>query len=158
MTQQNMKTPLVFKIGVALLFAAILSFYFMGDLYARYTIRTNGTDSGSVASFSFTDNLEAQTAQFVVSASELYPGKTVDLTTAVTNNGEVAIQYVIKIVNVTHNLPIAIEDITLDSQVIAPQSTDTVVISLEWPKDENSISYAEKSDVIRITVEVVQAD
>ena len=156
MTQQNMKTPLVFKVGVALLFAALLSFYFMGDLYARYTIKTVGTDGASVASFSFNDTLESATSDFVLSASELYPGKTVSVTAEVNNTGDVSIAYVVKIVNVTGNLPIL--DTELEPKVIEPHSTDTLDVSLTWPSTEDDVSYAEKSDVFRITVEVTQVD
>ena len=51
MTKSNSKTPLVFRIGLALLCAMILSTHLMGNLYARYSTTAVGSDRARVAKF-----------------------------------------------------------------------------------------------------------
>ena len=52
MKQSNIKTPLVFRIGVALLCAMLITSHMMGGLYARYHSGVTGNAAGSVAKFS----------------------------------------------------------------------------------------------------------
>ena len=49
MKQSNIKTPLVFRIGVALLFALVITCNMMGGLYARYLTRIEGNNTVKVA-------------------------------------------------------------------------------------------------------------
>lgn len=51
MTKSNHKTPWVFRLGVSLLCALLLTTYWMGNLYARYSTTASGGDSARVAKF-----------------------------------------------------------------------------------------------------------
>ena len=52
MKQWNIKAPLVFRLGVALLCAMLITSHMMGGLYARYTTTVMGSASANVAKFS----------------------------------------------------------------------------------------------------------
>ena len=79
MKQVNMKTPLVFRIGLALLCAMILSTHLMGNLYARYSTTAVGSDRARVAKFDVT-------AEIVDNNDGTY-------TLKITNNSEVTVSY-----------------------------------------------------------------
>ena len=51
MIKKNIKTPLVFKIGLVLVCLFLVSSYMTGGLYARYTTTSSGLDSAKVAKF-----------------------------------------------------------------------------------------------------------
>ena len=46
--QNNIKTPIVFRIALVLLCVMLFSFYLIGGLYARYTASASGGDSARV--------------------------------------------------------------------------------------------------------------
>ena len=58
MKQIHIKTPLVFRIGVVLLCAMMLSFHFMDGLYARYSTSATGTTTARVAKIGYAVNYE----------------------------------------------------------------------------------------------------
>ena len=153
MKQKNNKTPLIFKLGVGVLFALLLSVYFSNGLYARYSTAVVNSDSARVAVFSFDDNLDAQ-SQLLPTA--LSPGESVSAAITIKNDGEVALMYSIKIENLTNNLPIA--DQIIKSDAIAPGTESTFNWTLEWPEEENSINYMGKMDVFKVTVIVEQVN
>lgn len=154
MRQQNNKTPLVFRIGIALVVLLIFSFHLTGGLYARYYASGNGADEVSVAKFSFdSDNLSAQAQNISVS---LIPGESYSTTVKITNNGEVTLRYVVSLENLTDNLPIYDQTFALDT--IPQGETRDVVWTLTWPQDQNSVDSMGKLDVLRIVVSVEQVD
>lgn len=153
MQQYNRKTPLIFKLGVGVFFALLLTVYFSNGLYARYSTTATSSDSARVARFSFVDNFDEQSQ---VLPSVLSPGESTSTSISIKNDGEVALVYVVKINNLTNNLPI--DDQTITSDTIYPGEETTFVWSLDWPKEDNSISYMGKMDLIKITVTVEQAD
>ncbi len=153
MQQKYNKTPLVFKIGVGILFALLLTVYCSNGLYARYSTTLVNSNSARVAVFSFDDNLDAQSK---ILPAALSPGESESASITIKNNGEVALAYSIKIENLTNNLPIADQIITSDA--IAPGTETTFNWALEWPEEENSIDYMGKMDVFKVTVIVEQVD
>ena len=51
MKKTNKKTPLVFRAGVVLLCALMISFHLTSGLYARYTESAIGSSGATIASF-----------------------------------------------------------------------------------------------------------
>ena len=92
MRQQNIKTPLVFRIAVALLCALLCSVHLMGGLYARFSTSVSGGDGARVAVFGVvcTSN-DANTTKSL----EIGSSATVSYSFTVENTSEVAIQYTI---------------------------------------------------------------
>lgn len=156
MRQQNIKTPLVFRIGGLLFCLLLISMYMMGGLYARYTASASGTDGARVAQFAFDHDLTPET---VTTSISLAPGETDTKTVSITNNGETAIRCVVTLENLTKNLPIAVEaPQVITTEAIPGGQSDTCNIVIKWPEAENSIDFAEKMDVFKITVTVEQVD
>ena len=156
MQQQNRKTPLVFRVSLVLLCVLVISTRLMGGLYARYSTSATGSDSARVAKFSFTDNYDTQTRN--VSAA-IAPGSPLPIT--VENNGEVAIQYKISVINLTGNLPI-VTSVAAPSETIYPGETKTIDIVF-WDTNETNPEYINpeymgKMDLLQITVSVEQVD
>lgn len=152
MKKTNIKTPIVFRISLVLLCMLLITSYMMGGLYAKYATSATGTDGTRVARFSFKDTLP-QSLDVAVSLS---PGEVEPYTFILENDGEVTVRYVVKIVNLTDNLPIY--DQTITSVEVKCGETKTFEWKVEWPKDENSISFMGKMDVLRIVVNVEQVD
>ena len=158
MKELNRKTPLVFKIGVLLLCAMLITSYMMSDLYARYTVTAFASDSARVAKFTFTDGqMQTQAQSFVIYPS-VYPGQTVCIINAtIKNQSEVAIRYVVNFENLTGNLPIN-SSLPISFGDIVPGGEKTINYPIVWPLTDNSPDYAGKMDIIRITVSVEQVD
>lgn len=96
MKQSNIKTPLVFRIGVALLCAILITSHMMGGLYARYHSSVTGNAAGSVAKFSVScSSSDSNTTKTLEIGSE----ETVTYSFTVTNTSDVTIQYKIIIEN-----------------------------------------------------------
>ena len=92
MRQQNMKTPLVFRIGVVLLCALLCSVHLMGELYARYSTSVSGGDGARVAVFGIVcSSDDANTTKSL----EIGSSETVSYVFTVENTSEVTIQYTI---------------------------------------------------------------
>ena len=96
MKQSNIKTPFVFRIGVALLCAILITSHMMGGLYARYHSSVTGNAAGSVAKFSVScsssDDNKTETL-------EIGSEETVTYSFTVTNTSDVTIQYTVVIEN-----------------------------------------------------------
>lgn len=154
--KSNNKAPLFSTMHVALLLlcAVLLSSYAIGGLYARYASGQSGDDDARVAKFSFSDNLDGQSIALPVAMA---PGESHTVQIQVQNTGEVALRYVVKVENLTDNLPI--QDQVITSGVLLSGS-DLTEFSWEitWPATENSIDKMGKMDIIRITVTVEQFD
>ena len=158
MRQQNIKTPLVFRIGGLLFCLLLISMYMMGGLYARYTASASGTDGARVAQFAFAFDRDLM-SETVTAPISLAPGETDTKTVSITNNGETAIRCVVTLENLTKNLPIAVEaPQVITTEAIPGGQSDTCNIVIKWPKELNSIDFAEKMDVFKITVTVEQVD
>ena len=94
MKQLNMKTPLVFRLGVVLLCVMLMSTHLTGNLYARYSATATGSDSARVARFSITNTLTTPTQNTAVSLNFYDPEKLKDtITFEVSSSSEVAVEY-----------------------------------------------------------------
>ncbi len=163
----NNKIPTfsVMHVAFLLLCAVLLSAYAIGGLYARYTTSQNNSDEARVAKFVFNDNNFTESQSTLVPVS-IAPGESQPTSITVQNNGEVAIKCVVKIENLTENLPLKPMDKIdgktdykiLESEVIPCDETRTFTWNISWPAEENSIDYIGKMDILRVTVTVEQVD
>ena len=104
MKQSNIKTPLVFRIGVALLCAMLITSHMMGGLYARYHSGVTGNAAGSVAKFSVScSSSDNNTTKTLEIGSE----ETVIYAFTVTNTSDVTIQYTIVIENLPQGVDVS---------------------------------------------------
>lgn len=153
MKKQNKKTPLVFRLGIALVCAMLLSAHFTGGLLARYTAFNTGSDGARTALFSFEDDFTEQTMSIAVSMS---PGESFDMPINIKNSGEVTIRYTVKFENLTGNLPIAGK--TVKSESIKSGAESEFIWQIDWPAESNSIEFMGKTDVLLVCVSVEQVD
>lgn len=168
MKKTNGKTPVVFRFGVVLLGALIISTHFMSGLYARYSTTATGSDSARVAKFSFSDgNWASQSLETAIKSMK--PGEEESIQVEIQNTGEVAIQYTVQLENLTNNLPLkatmqipaadgASEAETVSNVTISPSGSQTVNVVISWPSGENSVDYIGKTDIVRIIVTAEQID
>ena len=166
-SQSNIKTPLVFRLGVALLCAMLVTSHLMGGLYAEYTTSATGSDSARVAKFSFGDGDWINNSQSTtLNISAMKPGDMVELEVEVENTGEVTIRYQADLTNLTGNLPLKVAiresdqnlDTNQNSISLLPGATKELVVVVFWPQTSNSVDFMGKMDLIRITVTVEQVD
>lgn len=156
MRQHNKKTPTVFYVGVMLLCAFLVTSHMMSGLYARYTSAASNDSSARVAKFEFSDNWQAQSQTLLIPYQDMYPGKKITVPIEIKNNGEVAIKCIVKVENLTGNLPIETKEVY--NQPVPMNSRNKFNIEIEWQKSENSLDYAGKVDLVRVTVTVEQVD
>ena len=104
MKQSNMKTPLVFRIGVALLFALVITCNMMGGLYARYLTRAEGNNTVKVAVF---DVVCSSSDDGSSKELEIGSTDTVTYTFTVQNNSDVSIQYTIELSGVPSGVTVS---------------------------------------------------
>ena len=105
MKQQNRKTPLIFRIGLMLACVLILCCHMMGGLYARYATTCTSSGEARVARFSFQDDIDEKYQSIPTSFG---PGESVSTTIQIENTAEVTLKYVVKVENLTKNLPIKV--------------------------------------------------
>ena len=104
MKQSNMKTPLVFRIGVALLCAILITSHMMGGLYARYHFGATSNATASVAVFDVScSSPDTNTTKTLEIGSE----ETVTYSFTVTNTSDVTIQYTIVIENLPQGVTVS---------------------------------------------------
>ena len=94
MTKSNRKTPLVFRIGLALVCALLVSTYMMSGMYARYCTTASGDDSARIAKFSVDENDQWDSVDVNVKLNFYNPAQLEStLEFSVTSDSEVAVQY-----------------------------------------------------------------
>ena len=160
MQQQNKKTPLVFRVGVILLFVMLFSVHLMSGLYARYATTVEGSDEAKVARFSVTPTLQVTKADgtvinsFVVGDS-MSPGEKTRYVYTVTNNSEVVVRFTVSGSKLMGDLPLVMDtkSITLQPNTSAPITFDVV-----WPEAQNEISLGGMISMIEISVSAEQVD
>lgn len=94
MRKSNRKTPLVFRIGLALVCALLVSTYMMSGMYARYCTTASGDDSARIAKFSISEDDQWDSVDVDVKLNFYNPAhleSTLDFT--VSSDSEVAVQY-----------------------------------------------------------------
>ena len=100
MRQSNIKTPLVFRVGIVLMYAMMLSCYLMSGLYARYTTTVTGSASARVAKISYKLTTPSSKSTHQLDMNVLPDNcniVAVDETFTLENDGEVAYNYTINL-------------------------------------------------------------
>ena len=142
MKQSNIKTPLVFRIGLVLLCVIMFSCYMMSSLYARYSTAVTGSATATVAKFDVTSDCvyDAESEKYILT---------------IINNSEVSVSYEISYTVDGAALP---SGITI---IFEHGNSGTLVyganISGELSFSENYTSYHEER-IIDVTVTVTQID
>ena len=174
MSKLNNKTPFCFLAGLLLLCLTLISAHMSSGLYARYITFVDSSDSARVARFSISqslnitknDNTDATT--FII-GDDLYPGKRTTYTYSVTNNSEVAVEFVVSGRELLGELPLVIKSgetsVELESQtkdcaslMLAPRQSGVLTFYVEWPETENAIRFAGMISQIEIAVRAEQKD
>lgn len=160
MKQSNKKTPLIFRLAVALFCMVLVSLHLMGGLYARYITTATGSDSARVAKFNVTEDLtvtqsDGTTVTDFVVDDVLKPGESVSYCFTVQNDSEVAVKFIVSGERLFNELPLTLE--TAEKE-IAPGASDTVTFTVLWNRSENSLSYSGKIDMIRLSATAEQID
>ena len=104
MKQSNIKTPLVLRVGVALLCALLITSHMMGGLYARYYSGFTGNATANVAAFSVSCSSSDDNTTKTL---EIGSKETVTYSFTVTNTSDVTIQYTILIVNLPQGVNVS---------------------------------------------------
>jgi len=160
MKQLNKKTPLIFRLAVALFCMVLVSLHLMGGLYARYITTATGSDSARVAKFNVTEDLtvtqsDGTTVTDFVVDDVLKPGDSVSYRFTVQNDSEVAVKFIVSGERLFNELPLTLE--TAEKE-IAPGESDTVTFTVLWNSSENSLGYSGKIDMIRLSATAEQID
>lgn len=150
-------------IFVTLLCLVLTSFYMISNMYARYSSSASGSDGARVAKFSVTQSgIDTQK----INIDGVYPGFEHEYMVSVINDSEVAISYVMDVVNKTKNLPLEFKmmdgDKEITSKSVDISATDhgehTYKLVVSWPKNEADEKYAGQADWVEITLKAVQKD
>ena len=153
MKKQNIKTPLIFRIGLVVVCLLLCSVYATSGLYAKYVTQASSYDSARVARFAFSDDLSEQSINLPL---VMAPGDVDHTEITIENDGEVAIRYTVSVKNLTENLPI--ENQVIKSGTLQRGEDSTFEWDIEWPLSQSSIESAGKMDILKIVVTVEQVD
>ena len=96
MRQLNIKAPLVFRLGVVLFCAMLITFSMMGGLYARYSTTVTGEASAKVAKFDVKVTGDDGNTDIVVNVSSATDDGS-SCTITITNKSEVTVQYTLSV-------------------------------------------------------------
>jgi len=163
---------------VAVLFCATLfSMHLVSGLYARYTTGTSGSDGARVAAFRITQ----EGTIFQTIEANVVPGTTQSAELTITNKSEIAMEYTLKVTNVTGNLtplkftlepadentsPITTEryenGISINSACQIPgEHTDKYILNIVWEpsaNEEDDLALSGMVDYITVSVTAAQID
>lgn len=154
---------------VILLCLVLASFWLMCNIYAKYSTESSGSDHARVAKFNVTQTGTA-TQQIDVT---VYPGFSQTYDVEVTNDSEVAIDYIMELNNKYGNLPLKMQMLDsnekeISSKTVSVEAGDKTAhiykLKVSWPKEGNenmdlqNPDYAGKTDIIEITLKAVQKD
>ncbi len=99
--KHSSRVDILMCVAAVLFCATLFSMHFTGGLYARYTTGYGDSDGGRVAAFS----IKQEGTIFETIETNVMPGTTQSAELTITNNSEVAMEYVLTVTNVTGNLP-----------------------------------------------------
>lgn len=153
MRKSNTKTPLVFYVSLALLCFVLVTSHLTSGLYARYTATGAGSDSARVAKFEIGETFTEQSE--VIEVGALKPNGRFERSIEITNSSEVLVSCVVTAENITGNLPLVHEPVTVD---LAPGQTEHIPLEIEWETDNFSSKHAGMVDLVRVTLLAEQAD
>ena len=118
MRQTNkLKTPIVLRVALVLLFAMLITSYMMGGIYARYSTTVTGTASASVAKFD-------------VDAHCVYDAVIDKYVLTITNNSEVTVSYSVLFMVDGAELPNGVAITEINNQILALGNSATHIISV----------------------------
>ena len=167
MTKQNIKTPVVFYVGIALLCLFMFSLYLSGGMYARYATTASGSDGARVAKFDVALDGTMSSWSGTTALTDMYPGgPTNKIAFKVTNNSEVAVELQLYAANMTGNLPLNVpcygtadaNNPAFTAQLAPGETKDDIVYDIVWNNLEIDPMYAGKTDIIQFRVQIVQVD
>lgn len=149
MRKSNIKTPLVLRVGVALLCALLITSHMMGGLYARYYSGFTGNATANVAAFSVScSSSDDNTTKTLEIGSE----ETVTYSFTVTNTSDVTIQYTILI----ENLPQGVNVISGNSGTFILKHGASQSHTLTFQATDAATEVTEQK--VSIKIDVVQVD
>jgi hypothetical protein len=97
MGKSNIKTPILFRVGVAMLCAVLFSSYMMSGLYARYSSNVTGSATAQVAKFSYKifangseHSIPANISDIIGNGGAVFA---VEESFTIENDGEVSFEY-----------------------------------------------------------------
>lgn len=153
-------TPALFYISLFLIAAVLWTSHLTSGLYARYATSDSASDSARVAKFNVSDQINAASAQSFTVSVELYPTQEEAYTFIVTNDSEVLVDYVVRIENLTNNLPLSFSiagDVVSEKPIrIAIGEEETFTVKINWPEGENAPALMGQVDLVEITLRVEQ--
>jgi hypothetical protein len=149
-------------IFIALIVVVMITSVLSGNLLAKYaTSAEPEVQTARVAKFSIKGE---GITEYNIEKDNMYPGMTLEQPISVSNDSEVAVEYVITAYKTT-NLPLVFK---IDGEIMDPpiiKGTIPVggddyqkVLTIEWPIEENDISYSMMVDAIKLSLSVVQVD
>jgi len=153
--------------AAVLLCLALVTTYFVSGLFARYAASAQSSDNARVARFS----IEGEGVFSQPIEASLIPGDSAEAELIIKNNSEVAVEYTVKVTNVTKNLPLQFSversgtapdvqgnDITFTEEKFPGSHTDTYTLHINWLKSDGDIDRMGMVDYIDVTVIATQID
>ncbi len=179
MGKRGNKVNILMCAVAVLLCATLYSTHLVGGLYARYTSSATTSDSARVAKFNITQKFMKDDKELTeIIEANVKPGSSKSVSLIIENKSEVAVEYAIKVVNVTGNLPTLrctlspVGDspaVTLKSSANGEEEysaiqkepgthTDKYTLNIVWDETENDLDYIGMVDYITISVTATQID
>jgi len=168
--QKNINCILMRTVAV-LLMLVLVSTSIVTGRFARYVSTASYSDSARVAKFNIVTSADSRSTTEI--QAKLVPGDNVE-GIVVKNFSEVAVDFTLTVDNVSDNLPLvfSVKDgdtsitstensdgsITFTSTVAPNRTEKFLTLYIKWPFDENNIDLCGRVDLIRITLDAVQAD
>ena len=131
------------------------------NLAAKYRTKTGEGEGSRIAKFEIT---EAGVSTIDISGLDFYPGYYATHELQIHNKSEVAINYTVTASNIG-DLPLEFE---IDGNVGSPLNFTKLLVPngenkvynlvVRWPEEFNDPAYSGKVDLVKITVNAVQAD
>ncbi len=133
-TSKNIKMNIFILSMIVLLCASFFSGPLIGAVYARYKSAIDGNDNARVAEF----NITQEGTIFETIKVNITPNTEESVVLTIKNKSEVAVEYILKITNVTGNLT------PLRFKLIAGDSTTAPVISEKYENGVSTLSAKRK--------------
>lgn len=175
--ERKVKVNILMCTAAVLLCATLFSMHLVGGLYAKYTTSTSNSDSARVAAFKITQSGTI----FNEIKAEIMPGETQIAELTIENASEVAMEYTLKVTNVTGNItPLKFKlspadavtptvktesyekGISINSACQMPgDHTDKYVLEIVWEpsdREEDDLALIGMVDYITVSVTAAQID
>lgn len=161
-------TPVLFWIGLMLLCITLFLSHLSIGLYARYATSDTAGDSARVAEFKVSDQIDGAVAQSFTVNVALYPSQEKGYVFTITNDGEVTVDYVVRVKNLTNNLPLEFRAKKGEEAIIqnangefivsvAIGKTEAFTLNVLWPAGANALAWMGQVDLLEITLTAQQS-